>query len=156
MAPMSAPVAQVESRPPGGVRWALLTLVALTAVFTVGTLLWASGYGRGRAVDGETWIVVAFVVWALLPFLVMGAVVVVAARRMRGGMVVTAVGVVALTVLTVVLLLQLFASESSTAALVFLGLPAYQLPLVAVTAAATVGLDAVLRRRRARRSPPTP
>lgn len=154
MVPMSAPAAQVESRPSRGVTPALLTLVALTAAFTVGTLVRASGYGQGRAIDYEVLYAVVFVAWALLPFIVMGAVVIVAARRTRGAMVVVALGVVALVVLTVVLLLSFLASESSTAALLFIFLPIYQLLVVGATAGTTLVVHLALRRRQAHRLPP--
>lgn len=153
MAPMSAPAAQVESRLPRGVTPALLTLVALTAALTIGTLVWASGYGQGRAIDYEVLYAVVFVAWALLPFAAMGAIVIVAARKTRGAMVAVALGVVALAVLTVVLLLSFLASESSTAALLFIFLPIYQFLVVGATACTTLVVHLVLRRRRAHRLP---
>ena len=153
-AQMSAPTVQAESRLPRGVPRVLLVVVALIAAFTVGVLLWASGYGQGRPVNYEVLFALVFVVLALVPFAAMGALVVAAARKMRGTTAVVALGVVALGVVTVMFLLDFLASDSSTAALVFVVLPFYQLVLVAVTAAAAFGLHLVLRWRRARRLPP--
>lgn len=151
---MSAPAAPVDRSQPRWVTPALLTLVALPAAFTIGTLLWASGYGQGRGVDGEVLSAAVFATWALLPFVAMGTVVVLAARRVPGAVAAVAVGVLVLGGLTVVLLLDFIASESSTAALLFVFLPLYQLLVVAATAAATLIVHLVLRRRRARRASP--
>ena len=151
---MSAPAVQVESRLPRGVPRVLLVLVALSATFAVGTLLWASGYGQGRPVDYEVLFALLFAVLTLVPFAAMGALVIAAARKSSGMTAVVAVGVIALGVLTVTFLLDFLASDSSTAALIFVVLPFYQLVLVAATAAAAFGLHAILRWRRARRSPP--
>lgn len=144
---MITPPAHVESRRPRWMTPALLTLVALTAAFTLGTMLWASGYGQGRDIDSEALSTAVFAAVALLPFLAMGVVVVVAARKVRGVVAPVALGVTTLGVLTVVLLVEFITSESSTAALLFLVLPLYQLLVVAATAVATVVVHRVRRRR---------
>lgn len=153
-AEMSAATVQAGTRLPRGVPRALLVLVALSAAFAIGTMVWASGYGQGRPINYEALFAVVFAAWELLPFAAMGAVVILAARRMRGAMAIVALGVLVLGILTVAFLLDFLASESSTAALIFVVLPVYQLLVVMVTAAAAFGLHALLRRRRLHRPSP--
>lgn len=151
---MSAPAVQAESRLPRAVPRVLLVLVVLSAAFTIGVMLWASGYGQGRAIDDEATSTSAFLAWALLPFLVAGVVVVVGTRGARAASVVVAIGVVALAVLTVVLLLSFLASESSTAALLFVFLPVYQLLVIGAAAVAAIVIHLLVRQRRAHGTSP--
>ena len=155
MSGMSAPAAGGRGRPPRGVARALLTLVAVTAAFAVGTGFWAAGSSQvaTRSVV-DVVIEVILTAWALVPFLAIWIVVVKAARRTHSYMTMIALGVVALTVLTVAALVNFLASDSSTAALVFLVLPFYQLLVVGAAAAAGLRIPLLVRRRHQRRSRP--
>ncbi len=123
-------------------------LVVLGAVATLAVLSWAGGWFEGGAAGGAG-STVAITAWALAPFLGMGAVVAVGARRLTRGLPAVAVGVVALTGVTAWALSDFTTSESSTAALLFIFLPVYQWVVVLVTA----GLAVVWHRVRRRRTP---
>jgi hypothetical protein len=117
---------------------ALLVLVGVDAAATLAVMAWAGGWFTdglplGTGVGGT----VAFVAWALAPHFGMGVIIHLTARRLARGIVVTAVGVVLLTALTVGALLAFLTDDSSTAALVFLTLPPLQWLLVLATLGAT-------------------
>ncbi len=147
---MSAPAVQVGSRLPRAALRVLLAVVALSAAFTVGVMLWAGGYVHGGAVDDGVVSLLPSLGWALLPFLVATAVVVVATRGSRAASTAVAVGVAALVLLTVALLLSFLASESSTAALLFIFLPFYQLLVLGGATMVALVIQLLVRQRRAR------
>lgn len=160
MPSMSTPVTRRRFHP-SVAAWVLLAVVALGAVATVAVMVWAFTYGdepSAGLADDLLMLVggVLFVGWALVPFVAMAAVVFLADVRARGGrrvLVVLAVGVAALVAIAGWALSDFIISDSSTDALIFIFLPFYQLVVVAATAAAAFGLDAIVRWRRARRSP---
>ena len=157
---MSTSVTRRRFRP-SVAAWMLLAVVVLGAVATISVMVWAITYGdepsAGLGEDLSTLVAgVLFVGWALVPFVAMAAVVFLADVRARGGrrvLVVLAVGVAVVVVSAVLVLVDFITSDSSTDALIFIFLPFYQLVVVAATAAAAFGLDAIVRWRRARRSP---
>ena len=160
MPSMSTSVARRRFHP-SVAAWVLLAVVALGAVATVSVMVWAITYGdepSAGLADDLLMLVggVLFVVWALVPFVAMAAVVFLADVRARGGrrvLVVLAVGVAVLVAIAGWALSDFVISDSSTDALIFIFLPFYQLVVVAATAAAAFGLDAIVRWRRGRRSP---
>lgn len=167
MPSMSTAATASRSRPSVAV-WVLLGVVALGAVATVAVMVWAVGYGEESPADLSEALLalftvvvgVLFVVWALVPFVAMAATVFFADRRAGGGrgvVVVLGVGVAALVVLTGAALGDFVTSESSTAALIFIFLPLYQLVVVLATAGVAFGVHALVgrhRRHRRRRLPP--
>lgn len=117
---------------------ALLGLVAVDAATTLAVLAWAGGWFSGDLpLDVSVVSTVVFTAWVLSPLVAMGVGVVLTARRMQRGLVVTAVGVALLTVLTLGALVAFLTDDSSTAALIFLSLPVLQWLLVLVTLAVT-------------------
>lgn len=138
--------ADLRPRPRG--RWLLLA-VALLAVLTALVMLDAGGWAEIFSSVGAVGSSIAFLLWAVAPFAGAGALVAVVPRHLARGRPVLVLGVAALAVLTVLALVSFLTSESSTSALLFLFLPAYQWLLVAVTTGVAALVHA-FRDRRAR------
>lgn len=130
--------------------WVLLGAVALTAVVTVAVQVWAGGGAEAYDSAGEVGTSALFLLWNLAPLAGMSVVLLFLGRWVRDGLVVLALGVVALVGITVASLLDFASSDSSTAALVFLFLPLLQWSVVVSSALLAWALQLVLRSRTAR------
>lgn len=137
-----------EGRRPRALVWALLVLLLLAAAFVSVVFGWASDWGRA-APELSVWYVVGLFAWGMLPFVLMGIVVVSFDRRLRGAMPVVAAGVLVMVGVTVWGMTSTLISQSSTAGLIFLFLP---LPLLLVVGLAT-GAAALFNAIRAGRPP---
>ena len=126
--------------------------MALPAVAVLAVMAWSSGWGGGGHTSGLLFFLAVAVV-NLAPFAAMTILVVRGGRAWPRGTPAAAVGVVALAALTAALLGSFIGSESSTAALLFLFMPAY-LGLVVAAAAVFTGVLHRIRQRRACRNPP--
>jgi hypothetical protein len=153
MTPMSTATAPAVTVPPVRRPWqtvlsrALLVPVVLAAVFTVAVSVWAGGGWEDYRTAGDAGTTLLFLLWNLAPLAGMAVVLPLLDRWLRDGVVVLVVGVVALVGLTVWSLLDFAASDSSTAALVFLFLPLLQWSVVVSTALLAWALQLVLRSR---------
>ncbi len=114
--------------------WALLVLLLLAAAFVLVVFGWASDWGRA-APELSVWWTVGLFAWGMLPFVLMGIVVVSFDRKLRGAMPVVVVGVLVIVGMTVWGMTSTLTSQSSTAGLIFLSGP---LPLLLVVGLATV------------------
>lgn len=109
--------------------WVLLVMLALGAAYPLVVQVRAAGALAAVILSG----------WSLAPFAAMAVLVLAAARTSRAALVVVAPGVAALGYLGVWILEGFQIEASSTASLIFLWLPVYQLGVVAVTAMAAAG-----------------
>lgn len=132
---------------PRGLMWVLLVLLLLAAAFVLVVSGRAGDWGRA-APELSVWWYVAIVAWEMLPFILIGIVVVKFDRGLSGAMPAVVVGVLAVVGLAVWGMMAFLTSESSTAALVFVFIPLYLLLVVGVSTGAAAGLH-VLRARRA-------
>lgn len=110
--------------------WVLLVMVALGAAHPLVVQVREVGAFAAVILSG----------WSLAPFVVMAVLVLAAARTSRAALVVVAPGVAALGYLGVWILEGFQVETSSTASLIFVWLPVYQLGVVVVTAAAAAGV----------------
>lgn len=140
-------VASLQRRRPRALIWVLLVLLLLAAAFVLVVSGRASDWGRA-APELSVWWSVALVAWEMLPFIVMGLVVVTFDRGLSGAMPAVVVGVLAVVGLTVWGMTAVLTSESSTAALGFVFIPLSLLLVVGVSTGVAAGLH-VLRARRA-------
>ena len=123
---------------------ALLTVLALSAVLVLGVMVHAARGGPALSGVGETLASMLFVSWDLGAFVLAGVVVVLVLPRVPGATLAIALGTVALSVTAVLGVVAFLTSESSTAPLIFVWLPVYQV-VAALGAAALGGVLDLLR-----------
>jgi len=135
-----------ERRRPRVLVWALLVLLLLAAAFVLVVFGRASDWGRA-APELSVWWTVAIFAWGMLPFVLMGIVVVSFDRRLRGAMPVVVAGVLAIVGMTVWGMTSTLTSQSSTAGLIFVFGPPLLLLVVGLATGAAAGLNALRARR---------
>ena len=149
---MSSPVDDVRPRGRWLV-WALLVVLAATAVRTVDVMVWAAGGWERSSTGGSAVPTVLFTAWNLAPIAAMAVVVLRTHRRWpRAVLLTVAAGVVVLVAPTAWAFSGSKTDESSTAALLFLVLPLYQWLGVGLTVCAGVGVRALRSRLRRTRT----
>ena len=133
-------------RRPRVLMWALLVLLLLAAGFVLVVFGWASDWGRA-APELSMWWTVAILAWGMLPFVLMGFVVVSFDRSLRGAMSVVVVGVLTIVGMTVWGMTSTLTSQSSTAGLIFVFGPPLLLLVVGLATGVAAGLNALRARR---------
>ena len=135
-----------ERRRPRVLVWVLLVLLLLVAAFVLVVFGWASDWGRA-APELSVWWTVGLFAWGMLPFVLMGIILVHFDRRLRDAMPAVVAGVLVIVGMTVWGMTSTLISQSSTAGLIFLFGPLLLLLVVGLTTGAAAGLYALRLRR---------
>ncbi|MGO1385093.1 MAG: hypothetical protein ACTHWA_12265 [Arachnia sp.] len=141
----------LSRRRPRALVWALLALLLLAATYGLVVFGWASDWGHAAPEMGMWW-TVAFFAWGMLPFVLMGIVVLSFDRRLRGEMPVVVAGVLAIVGITVWGMTSTVTSQSSTTGLIFVFGPPVLLLVVGLATGVAAGLHALRSRRQRPRS----